>query len=123
MRNPYSYLIAFFLAIVLAACGGQGTVTDVTGSWTAEATNPYAEDTYPFSMLLTQSGTSVTGTVRFDGPLPVTGSVADNIVTFGAQDATVNVQFSGIVNGNSMSGTVTITIGEETRVADFTATR
>lgn len=51
MRNPYSYMMMFALVFLLATCGGQGSVADVTGAWTGQLSN--ANGSAPFSMSLT----------------------------------------------------------------------
>lgn len=107
MRNPYSDIIMFSLVLLLAACGGQGSVPDVTGNWTGQINSP--NGLLPFSMSLTQNGTSVEGTVTLEGAIPVTGSVAGNVITLGFQDAAGDsIQIGGTVDGNSMTGTMTL---------------
>ena len=122
MRNPYSYMMMFVLALLLAACGSQGSVANVTGAWTGQLSN--ANGSAPFSMSLTQTGTDVEGTLTLAGPLPVSGTVVGNSISLGVQDeAGDSIQLAGTVSGNSMSGTMTIDINAQPVVADFTATK
>lgn len=123
MRNPYSYAVMLFLTFVLAACGGQGAVADVSGNWSGQLVGDAG--TASFTMSLTQSGTSVTGTFAFaDSPsISVSGTIANSIISIGAQDETGSIQISGTVTGDAMSGTMTISVGEQTGTGTFTATR
>lgn len=123
MQNPYSYVVVLFLAFVLAACGGQGSVADVSGNWSGELVGDVGSA--PFTMSLTQSGTSVTGTFAFaDSPsISISGTIANSLITIGAQDASGSIQISGTVTGDTMSGTMTISVGEQTGTGNFTATR
>lgn len=123
MRNPYSYLVMLFLTLILAACGGQSSVADVSGNWSGELVGDTGSA--PFTMSLTQSGTNVTGTFAFvNSPeISISGTVANGVITIGAEDASGSIQISGTVGGNNMSGTMTISVGEETGTGNFTATR
>ncbi len=123
MRNPYSYVVMLFLSFVLAACGGQGTVADASGNWSGQLVGDAG--TVSFTMSLTQSGTSVTGTFAFaDSPsISISGTIANSLISIGAQDETGSIQISGTVTGDAMSGTMTISVGEQTGTGTFTATR
>lgn len=108
-----------FLAFVLAACGGQGSVADWSGALVGDVGSA------PFTMSLTQSGTSVTGTFAFaDSPsISISGTIANSLITNSAQDASGSIQISGTVTGDTMSGTMTISVGEQTGTGTFTAIR
>ncbi len=123
MRNPYSYVVMLLLAFTLAACGGQDTVTDVSGDWSGELVGDIGSA--GFTMSLAQSGTSVTGDLTFtDSPsVSISGTLANNIITLGAEDASGSIQISGTVTGDAMSGTMTVTVGEQMGTGSFTATR
>ncbi len=123
MRNPYSYVVMLLLAFTLAACGGQGTVTDVSGNWSGELVGDIGS--VGFTMSLTQSGTSVTGDLTFtDIPsVSISGTLANDIITLGAEDASGSIQISGAVTGDAMSGTMTVTVGEQMGTGNFAATR
>jgi len=123
VRNPYSYVVMLLLAFTLAACGGQGTITDVSGNWSGELVGDAGS--VGFTMSLTQNGTSVTGTFAFaDSPsISVNGTIANNLISIGVADASGSIQISGTVAGDAMSGTMTITVGEQMGTGNFTATR
>ncbi|MDD4872534.1 MAG: hypothetical protein PHR77_18445 [Kiritimatiellae bacterium] len=86
----------------------SGTV-DVSGTWHGVSTsgeNPGQSVT----LNLSQSGTSVSGTIRISGPdlttvYPLSGSVNGNVFTFSFTDIDGNGEStSATVNGNTMAG-------------------
>ncbi len=111
-----------FLTFVFAARSGQGSVADVSGNWSGKLVGDIGSA--PFTMSLTQSGTSVTGTFAFvDSPeILISGTIANSLIKIGAQDASGSIQISGTVTGDTMSGTMTISVGEQTGTGNFTAT-
>ncbi len=120
MRHRYSYLIALLLTLVLAACGGQ-TAGDVSGTWNGTIANTGA----PIVLQLTQSGTSLSGTLSLAATtgIPVTGTAADNLVSLSYQDTSLSLQIAASVNGSSMQGTITATDTEGTFSSSFTASK
>ena len=120
MRYRYSYLIALLFTLVLAACGGQ-TASDVSGTW--NGTNTVGS---PLTLQLTQNGTNLSGTFSVPGEaaIPMNGTVASNLVSLSAQDSSGSLNLEASVNGDSMQGTITLTLtGEQPASTGFTATR
>lgn len=122
MQRSSSYFVLLVLVFLLTACGGRGAI-DVGGTWNGTLTG--SGGSAPFSMTLTQSGTNVTGTFGFTGSptISVSGVIANNLVTVGAQDQSGSIQINGAVDGNTMTGTMTLTVGGQTGTGNFTATR
>ena len=125
MRNPYHYVITCLLAFVLAACAGgnQSPTTDVDGDWTGQLRGGVVS--IPFTMSLSQQGTSLTGTLSLaDSPaIPVSGEVEDNRVSISSGYRDVNLSISGTVNNNTMTGSMTLNLAGQPITGDFTATR
>ena len=121
MHYRHSYVVLLVLTLVLAACGGQ-SAGDVSGTWTGEISGPGGQA--PMSLQLTQTGTSVSGSITLgEGTLPVTGTAANNLVSLAGQDASGSLQLSGSVSGNTMQGTIAVTSADGNFSVDFTAAR
>lgn len=125
MRNPYLYVITCLLAFALVACAGgaQSPVADVDSDWTGRLNGGVVS--IPFTMSLSQEGTNLTGTLSMaDSPaIPVSGEVEDNRVTISSGYRDVNLRVGGTVNGDTMTGTMTLNLAGQPITGDFTATR
>ena len=94
---------------------------DLTGSWTGTWTNSpdFGSTTGGFTMKLSQTGSTFSGTVSVTGPTcvrngKVNGTVTGGNLQFGwITDVARPVQFTGTISGASMSGTwSTVTCGK-----------
>ena len=123
MRHPYRYLVLCLFSLVLAACGGQTAGgTDVSGAWSGQISGPGG--TAPLTLQLTQTGTSVSGTLGLNqGQLSVTGTVAGNLVSLSGGDADGTLGLEGSVSGMTMQGTINATSGGETVSVAFSVTK
>jgi hypothetical protein len=106
MRIPQS-----ILTVVLALSATLASAADVTGTWKMAVETP--SGTGEPSFILKQEGATVTGTYK--GPLgeaPVTGTIKENELTMGyeisASGMDLEVKYIGIVDGNSISGKVSL---------------
>ncbi len=122
MRSIYNYALLLFLTLFLSACGSQHAA-NVSGNWNGEFVA--AGGSAPFSMSLVQDGSSVSGTFAFiaSPAFFISGTAADNLVSVGAQDESGGIQIHGSVSGDTMTGTMTLRIGDRAGVGDFTATK
>lgn len=121
MRYRYSYLIILLVALALAACGGQ-TAGDVSGTWNGTSSTTGA----PLTLVLTQNGTSLNGTLSFGGTegIPMTGTTTGGLLSLSYQDTSGAVQIEASVDGNSMQGTLTLSLADGTGGSSaFTASR
>lgn len=125
MRNPYSYVVICLLAFALAACGGgtQGSATDVSGDWSGQLNGGIVP--IPFTMLLSQRGTSLTGTLAIAGSpaIPIRGEVDNNRVMLSSGYQEANLQILGTVDGATITGTMTLSLAGQPIAGDFTATK
>ena len=125
MPNPYIYMVTCLLAFVLAACGGaaQGSATDVSGNWGGQLNSGIVP--IPFTMLLSQRGTTLTGSLGLAGSpaLPISGEVDNNRVTLASGYQEANLQILGTVSGATMTGTMTLNLAGQPIAGDFTATK
>ncbi len=124
----YRQLSLVFLALLLAACGGQlATDGGVSGTWTGQIT----EGRLPLSLVLAQTGTTVTGqlTVEQNAPIPLTGTALNNpddgrlIVSLSGGGMMNSVQIEASSEGSAMSGSMVLTVREAKTPLRFTATR
>ncbi len=122
MHRIYNYVVLLSLTLLLSACGSQG-VADVGGNWNGELLG--ANASAPFLMSLVQSGTSVSGTFAFVASpgFYISGTATNNLVSIGSQDESGGIQIHGSVSGNTMTGTMTLRIGDQVGTGNFTATR
>ena len=122
MRYRYSFLLAVLLSLFLAACGGQGA-TNVSGTWSGNITD--SEGQVPIVLELTQSGSSINGTITLSGQQgTLSGSIANNLVTLATQGSGGSLTFDGSVEGNTMQGTATLALNDGTSgTGDFSVTR
>ena len=106
-------LLAFALTFgALLLRSGSGTAADepakVTGSWEMSAETP--RGTMTQTLTLQQDGSTLKGTLKGQrGEAPVTGSVTGNKISFTVTRDTPNgsftIEYSGTVEGDSMTGT------------------
>jgi len=80
----------------------------VTGSWEMSVETP--RGTMTQTLTLQQDGTTLKGTLKGQrGEAPVTGSVTGNKISFTVTRETPNgsftIEYSGVVDGDSMTGT------------------
>lgn len=106
-------LVVSALTLLAAGCGGDsGTEPKqtITGTWNGTITGSAGSGT--MSLTLTQSGTQVTGAGSLSAPLGSAAITASG--TFSAPTLSLNlsatgfqsINFTGTVNGNSMTGTM-----------------
>lgn len=122
MHYRHSYLIVLLFTLILAACGGQ-TAGDVSGTWNGQISGPGGQA--PLSLELSQTGTSVSGSITLgEGTLALTGTAANSIISLAGQDASGSLQLEGSVNGDTMQGTIVVTAADGSGgTVDFTASR
>lgn len=82
----------------------------LTGTWTGTWQNTNIAGSGTFTLQLTQSGSTVAGTIVAVGTPCLTngtisGALAANQVQLGAVQGVVTITYAGTVSGNSMSGT------------------
>ena len=110
--------------MVLGGCGGGSSTSTTSG--TTPASNADISGYWDFqspgagSMDLTQSGTTVTGTLSFGAPPTISGSVTGNDVKLTFHDEGCVNELSGTLSGDTMSGTVTLTIDSSLGVCSAT---
>ncbi len=111
----------FGILSILASGGGGGggdtpTTTDVTGFWSGSWSSSIVNQGGTLSAQLVQTGTSLTGTFSIDGSPcissgdidgTISGLSIDFVVTSGIDD----VHISGTLNGSTIVGTYSISIG------------
>lgn len=123
----YRQLSFLFLALLLAACGGQlATDSGVSGTWAGA----FTEGGVPLTLVLTQTGTEVTGNLTTSGePLAVSGTAIANassgttLISLTGGNMTNSVQIEASTAGSVMRGTVAVNeMGERGRNT-FTASR
>jgi hypothetical protein len=92
---------------------GEAAKVDVTGTWNIKVTTP--DGVHEVTLTLKQSGSSVGGSIAgtMIGTTDIKdGTVAGNKVSFSAAvtvgGQTIETNFNGTVDGNSMTGTVAI---------------
>jgi hypothetical protein len=88
-----------------------GNASDLTGTWdgTWDIDPPYETVTGGFTLELTQSGNTISGPIEMTGTDcdngTVGGTVEGSTITFGWVSSSQTVDFTGTVDGSSMSGT------------------
>lgn len=90
---------------------------DVTGTWSGTWTSSNDIDHGNLAATLTQSGTSVSGTVSItESPCissgSVSGTVSGNNVVFGVVSGTDTITYTATCTSTSMSGTYSVNTGE-----------
>ena len=105
-------------AVVAFAMAQVASGADVTGTWIMAVETGAGSGSPTF--VLVQKGEELTGNYKGQlGEAPVTGTVIGDDVTIqykvDAQGQTLNVKYTGKVDGNSMSGKVVLgSLGEGT---------
>jgi hypothetical protein len=95
--------------------GGQGSTSapagaDLSGTWDGSYDGAYKGT---FTLDWQQTGTKLTGTIELPslgGSVPINGTVAGDTIKFGTVGST-NIQYSGSVSGDSMSGSYKVLTG------------
>ena len=118
-RISVGKILALFilLAVVAGAASAQDKPANVAGSWTIDVTGDTGNAKQ--SMTLTQDGGKITGT--FKGPRQsgtIAGTVDGNNVKFHVT-AGIPLDYTGTVDGDSMSGTMS----GRGKTGDWKATR
>lgn len=125
MRTPFLRGLIPTLALVTVACGsatGADTPTDLTGAWGALGAVS-GGGTAGFTLVLTQSGTTTTGTAAYSAgnkTFTVSGTVTGHTWTFQMTEpapcagtytgtATVGANMQGSLGGSDCSGNVSMT--------------
>ena len=123
MFHPYRTLSLLLLILMLAACGGQvADNTDVTGTWTGQISG--SGGTAPLTLQLTQSSSTVSGTLELGGDqLEVSGVLAGNLISLSGQDQTGTLQLEGSVSSTMMQGTITVNSQGQNASVTFSATK
>jgi outer membrane biogenesis lipoprotein LolB len=101
------------LCVVLPGCGNNSSSgPNLTGSWQFTVTSSANGNTYNGSASITQSSTSVSGTVTFSNDpcataAPLAGSISGTSLSLQVTEGTQVVDLTGTVNSGStaMSGT------------------
>ena len=118
-------LAVLYVTILTAlACGNATEPADVTGTWSYHTTNLNSPVPCNFSLVtltLTQSGNAFTGsasgshcTGTFENEMILNGSIFGDSVSFDIQlpntgaTSFLEIQNSGTISGDSMSGDVTV---------------
>jgi hypothetical protein len=134
MKRPVLILVA--IACVAAGCKKSTAVTaptvvetlDASGVWTGCITEPHVT-CEPVSMTLTDSvltdtTAAVTGTGNWGDNVVIVGKLANPIVTLNAK-ATAVLQgwsFAGSLNGNTLTGNMTLPGVDSSYTTSFTRT-
>ena len=118
-RISVGKILALFilLAVVAGAASAQDKPANVAGSWTIDVTGDTGNAKQ--SMTLTQDGGKITGT--FKGPRQsgtITGTIDGNNVKFHVT-AGIPLDYTGTVDSDSMSGTMS----GRGKTGDWKATR
>lgn len=91
---------------------------ELTGTWsgTWTSTNPDDGSTGTFEIQWAQAGSNLAGTITVNGTPclstgAITGTLAGDAIEFGSIQSQFDVDFTGTVAGEAMSGTYTTTCG------------
>jgi len=92
------------------------TTVDITGTWSGSWASSNGINNGNISAVLTQSGTSVIGTLSITGSPcisngSVSGTVSGNNVSFGIISGSDTVEYNATYTSTSMSGTYSVTTG------------
>ena len=123
----YRQLGFLFLALLLAACGGQlATDGGVSGTWNGT----FTEGGAPLTLVLTQTGTDVEGNLTTGGePLAVSGTAVANansgttLISLTGGNMANSVQVEASTAGSVMRGTVAVNQAGQRVRNTFTANR
>lgn len=112
--------IAFSAIIMMLAVAFQAQPAKVTGTWTMAVETSAGSGT-PVFVLKQENDTLITGTYTGQfGEAPVRGTIKVNKINLIFTASDVDIEYTGIVDDNSMKGKVVFgTMGEGT----FTGTR
>lgn len=106
MKSMHKTLLASIASLIAAA---SVYAADVAGTWSLSVESP--RGVRESTLTLTQSGEELTGTLKGQrGETPVTGTLKDNALelnyTLEMQGTGIDVKYTGIVDGDTMSGTI-----------------
>lgn len=141
LTSPSTLVLCGVLAALAAGCGrtpsGPEASRDVTGTWDARFEGTVQGQRTPqadsFVMELRQSGSNVSGTLRFSGldlPVALTGEVDGSSFTYAARaalgpgcESVVRAQTTVEAAGTRLGGPQTQSTCEGTAVGQVSATR
>jgi hypothetical protein len=98
-----------FVGVCAVAVATIAYAAGVGGNWALTIESP--QGTRESTLVLTESGEALSGTMKTQrGDMPVSGTLKGNAIAFGykvsMQGTELDIQYSGTVEGDSMSGTV-----------------
>ena len=121
VRHALTTGLLILLALTLVACGSSSSLSSQTvdGTWNFEFTSSaLGGASYTGSVILTQNGSKITGTMTLaNAPCatsaPLTGTVSGSNVSFQITEGGQVVTLNGTINSvfSSMSGTYTAAPG------------
>jgi hypothetical protein len=83
----------------------------LSGTWTGTWANSVPDhSTGAFTVVWTQSGANLSGTITITGTPcltggSITGTVGGSTISFGAVNGQVHVDYTGVISGSTMAGT------------------
>jgi hypothetical protein len=98
-----------FVGLCALAATAIAYAAGAAGTWKLAIESP--QGTRESTLVLTESGETLSGTMKTQrGDMPVAGTLKGNAIAFGykvsMQGSELDIQYSGIVDGDSMSGSV-----------------
>jgi len=110
MRNRKGLIGAWMILLLATVANAADVAPTLTGSWKLEIVSP--QGTRTPTMLLTQTGTQVTGTYRsMRGDVPIGGTIQGNefaltVKISGQAGDSLTVEYKGRVTGDAVAGRV-----------------
>jgi hypothetical protein len=100
---------AIFLALLIVSLAVPAMGADISGDWQLKRTGPQGEETWDLTFTATGNEFTVTGNHSGLGEVTGSGTVDGNNLKMLNYLATpmgrIHVQFEGVIDGNTMSGT------------------
>jgi hypothetical protein len=98
-----------FVGACVMAVAAVAYAAGVAGTWTLSVESP--RGTRDSTLILAQEGEAITGTMKSQrGDVPVSGTLKGKAIAFGykmsMQGNEMDIQYTGTVEGDAMSGTV-----------------
>jgi hypothetical protein len=116
MKKAVCLMGSIILLLLVSTFSASAQATDISGKWNMKVETSAGSGTPVF--VLKQTGETITGTYSGQlGEAPVTGTFKDKAIKLEFKAGEYNVIYTGTVDGNTMTGK--LTIGE---VADGTFT-
>jgi hypothetical protein len=116
MKKAVCLMGSIILLLLVSTFSASAQATDISGKWNMKVETSAGSGTPVF--VLKQTGETITGTYSGQlGEAPVTGTFKDKAIKLEFNAGEYNVVYTGTVDGNTMTGK--LTIGE---VADGTFT-